>query len=148
MVERQYLPTFADLVDRLSITIQKMIFIPEKRAEYEAESALIMHDIDLILAQNPIKSAEVVRAIQTNMLANRYIWEKEAAARLDNDGDLPVEEKYARLKATHSINGVRNSAKNAMAVIDSGRHDYKIDCFASELVAELGDWNILGKGAA
>ena len=145
---RKYLPAFADLADRLSIVLQKMIFIPEQRATYEAEAAAIMHDIDIILDKHPITSAEIVRALQLNMLANRYIWENEAWVRAGEDKSASTEVKYKRLKGTHSINGVRNSAKNVMTQVDSGRQDYKIDCLAAELVEELGDWNILSRSEA
>jgi hypothetical protein len=144
---RKYLPTLADLVDRLSITLQKMIFIPERREEYEAETTALMHDIDIVISEHkatPIGAKEV-RAILVIMLANRYIWENEAAARAAADGNLPLETKYHRLKSTHSINGVRNSAKNVLSAVDQGRHDYKIDCFAAELVEELGNWNVFGQ---
>jgi hypothetical protein len=146
---RKFLPSFAELTDALSITLQKMIFIPEARGEYEKRAEDIMGDIDLILGAADHKlSARDVRAILVIMLANRYIWENEAAARAASDQDLPLEERYRRLKATHSINGVRNSAKNELAGVDGGRHDFKIDCFAAELVEELGNWNILGQKEA
>ena len=50
MTERKYLPTLAELVDRLSIVQLKAIFIPENAAAYNEERALIEHDIDLLLA--------------------------------------------------------------------------------------------------
>lgn len=134
---RKYLPTFSDLVDRLCIVQQKAIFISERRDEYMIEMSAIMHDIDLILTsrEEHLKAADI-RAMLVLMLSNRFIWENESVAR--NGG--PDQDK--RLKLTHSINGVRNSAKNELAHIDGGRKDFKIDCFASSLVEEFGDWNV------
>lgn len=137
--QRRYLPTLSDLVDRLSIVQQKAIFIRERRAEYVEEMSLIMHDIDLILSGSDCRvGAKEVRAILVIMLANRFIWENESKAR---EGG-PDQDR--RLKATHSINGVRNTAKNVLAGLDKGRHDYKVDCFAAELIEEFGDWNVFG----
>ena len=143
MTERRYLPTLADLVDRLSIVQLKAIFIPEHAAEYNAERALIEHDIDLLLSPPEMDArdckaltAKDVRAIMVVMLANRVIWENESKARAGgNDQDK-------LLKFTHSINGVRNTAKNMIAQSASERMDLKTDCFAESLVADYGAWDI------
>lgn len=139
--QRRYLPTFSDLVDRLSIVQMKVIFIPERREEYAAEIADILHDLDLILDDtNHRLGSKEVRAMLVIMLSNRFIWENESLARQgDNSQDK-------RLKLTHSINGVRNTAKNVLAACMGGRQDYKVDCFASELVQEFGDWNVFNGG--
>ncbi len=137
MEKRKYLPTFADLVDRLSIVQLKAIFIPEHRAEYAEERKLLEHDIGMIL--NSLKrriTAEEVHAIMVIMLANRFIWENESKARAGGS------EQDKLLKLTHSINGVRANAKNKLSSIGGGRKDYKIDCFAADLVKEFGDWNV------
>lgn len=137
MSERLYLPTFADLVDRLSICQLKAIFIPEHKEEYRAEMALIMHDIDLImLAGGHEVTARMVRAAMVIMLANRVIWESESKARAGGT------EQDKLLKFTHSINGVRNTAKNIVAEATGERKDWKIDALAANLPEEFGDWNI------
>lgn len=136
---RRYLPTLADLVDRLTIVQQKMIFIPENATEYAKERADIEHDIDLILQTKAIVlTATDIHAICMIMLTNRFIWENESKAR--NGG--PEQDKL--LKLTHSINGVRNTAKNALARVDSGRKDYKIDALAADLPPEFGNWKVFG----
>ena len=48
MNERKYLPTLAELVDRLSIIQLKEVFITEHKEEYAEEIKDIVHDIDLI----------------------------------------------------------------------------------------------------
>ena len=137
MKQRRYLPTLADLIDRLTIVQLKSIFIPAHRAQYQLERRLIEHDIELILngLKRRIGAAEI-HAIIVIMLTNRFIWENESKAR---DGG-PEQDRL--LKLTHSINGVRNAAKNKLSELAGGRRDYKIDCFAAELVKEFGDWNV------
>lgn len=134
---RKYLPTLSDLVDRLTIVQLKAIFISEHREEYQKERRLIEHDIDLILKQLDRKlTASDIHAIIMIMLTNRFIWESESRARAGGS------EQDKLLKLTHSINGVRNTAKNMLAQADGGRKDFKIDCFASELVESFGNWNV------
>lgn len=134
---RKYLPTLSDLVDRLTIVQLKAIFISEHQKEYVHERGLIEHDIDLILEQLGRRlTAADIHAIIMIMLTNRFIWENEAKARSGGN------EHDKLLKLTHSINGVRNAAKNMLAKADGGRKDFKIDCFASELVESFGNWNV------
>lgn len=138
--QRVYLPTLADLIDRLSIAQLKAIFIPEHRDEYRAEIALIEHDVDLLLEERAEAGHRMtgndVRAIALVMLTNRYIWENETKARAGGHDQDKL------LKLTHSINGVRNIAKNEIARSGGERLDHKIDCFAAELVADFGNWNV------
>lgn len=146
--ERRFKPTLSDLVDRLTIAQQKAIFISEKKDAYISEMHDIMHDIDIILAEKAMQgkyiSAHEIRAICVIMLTNRFIWENESAIRRGGT-NLTDSQKlifYRKLVATHSINGVRNMAKNELAAMDGGRLDYKIDCFAAELVEEFGNWDV------
>ena len=80
MTDRKYLPTLAELIDRLSIVQLKAIFIPENAQAYNEERALIEYDIDLLLSGKTL-AAKDVRAIMVVMLANRVIWENESKAR-------------------------------------------------------------------
>ena len=141
MSERKYLPTFAELVDRLSIVILKSIFIAENKAAYEAEQELIVSDLDLILQQKSGSNAglvtgKMIRAMMIVMLTNRYIWENESKARAGGS------EQDKLLKLTHSINGVRNTAKNVISNEMGERVDLKIDALAAELTKEFGNWNV------
>jgi hypothetical protein len=142
--ERKYLPTLSDLVDRLTIVLQKEIFIDEHRDDYRAELKLIMHDIDLILAERPPLRAEQIKAIVVIQLANAYIWQNETRIR-DGNSDEPDAVQLRRLKATHAVNGVRATGKNALAAFDGGRSDHKIDCFSADLIEEFGNWNVFGE---
>jgi hypothetical protein len=134
---RKYLPTLSDLIDRLTIVQLKAVFIPAHRDEYVAERKLIEHDIDLILSKQKRRmTAADIHAIVVIMLANRFIWENESKARAGG------KEQDKLLKLTHSINGVRAAAKNALARFDGGRKDYKIDALAADLPPEFGNWKV------
>lgn len=139
-VQRKYLPTLSDLVDRLTIVQLKSVFIPEHTEAYVQERKDIEHDINLILDELAAKGKRVtateIHAIIVIMLANRFIWENESKAREGGS------EHDHLLKLTHSINGVRNTAKNQLANIDGGRRDYKIDSLAAALPVEFGNWKI------
>lgn len=132
MSERRYLPTLAELIDRLSIAQLKEVKIPEHKAEYAQEIADIVHDIQLCLdsSDKPI-SGETIRAIVVLSQINAHIWQNESNYRKGiKEGN--------NLELTHGINGIRNVAKNKIQEVVGGRMDYKIDCLA----AEFKDWEI------
>ena len=132
MSERKYLPTLAELIDRLSIAQLKEVKIPEHKVEYAQEIADIVHDIQLCLdsSDKPI-SAETIRAIVVLSQINAHIWQNESNYRKGiKEGN--------NLELTHGINGIRNVAKNKIQEVVGGRMDYKIDCLA----AEFKDWEI------
>tara|TARA_R100001377_G_scaffold12552_1_gene6278 strand:+ start:49 stop:468 length:420 start_codon:yes stop_codon:yes gene_type:complete len=129
---RKYLPTLAELVDRLSIAQLKEVFIAEHKEEYAKEIQDILHDIDLELREKDvILNAETVRAIMVLSQMNLHIWHNESNYRKGiKDGN--------DLELTHGLNGIRNTAKNMIQETVGGRKDYKIDCLA----ADFKDWEI------
>ncbi len=136
-MDRKYLPTFAELTDRMSICILKSIFIPENKEAYDQEVSDIKHDLDKICEERDIKlNSDIVKSLMIIMLSNRYIWENESKCRSGKDQDLSA------LKLTHSINGVRNTAKNVLSKGLGERVDLKIDCLAAELKSEFQNWDI------
>lgn len=138
---RKYLPTFAELVDRMSICMLKRVFIPVNKDAYDQEIDNIMHDLDHIIKEkNVTLNSQSIKAILAIMLANRYIWENESKCRLGDNQD------WLQLKITHSINGVRNTAKNVLSKELGDRKDLKIDCLAAELKSELQNWEIFQDG--
>jgi hypothetical protein len=140
MDNRKYLPTFSELIDRLSILILKRIFIPKNKDAYDQEIEDVKHDIDLMLKEGKISlDSDSIKAIMAIMLANRYIWENETKCRAGASQD------YSLLKLTHSINGVRNTAKNVLSKKVGGRVDLKIDCLAAELQSDFQNWDIFPK---
>lgn len=133
MDNRKYLPTLSELIDRLSIVQLKEVFISEHKDEYAKEIADIIHDIDLLLGSDDIKTIDgnLIRAIIVLSQMNLHIWHNESNYRKGiKDGN--------NLELTHGLNGIRNTAKNKIQEIAGGRKDYKIDCLA----AEFKDWEI------
>lgn len=131
-MERKYLPTLAELVDRLSISQLKEVFITDHKEEYAKEIDEIVHDIELILSQTDGRiTGQQVRAIVVLSQMNLHIWHNESAVRKGTAGP-------ANLALTHGLNGIRNTAKNKIQEVAGGRKDYKIDCLASE----FKDWEI------
>ena len=128
-VERKYMPTIAQLIDRLSIVTLKSIKIPENKKEYEKEAQEIMHDLDLVIGKN---QGQFIRAIQVNAIANEIIWQNESSARKGGT------EQDHLLKFTHSVNGVRNQAMNVISHITGERKDLKLDCLAAEACKTQG----------
>ena len=128
---RKYLPTLAELVDRLSIVQLKEVFITEHKEEYAKEISDIVHDIDMILQDENVQlSGKDVRAIIVLSQMNLHIWHNETQYRAGTgDGNLGL---------THGLNGIRNTAKNMIQENVGGRKDYKIDCIA----AEFKDWEV------
>jgi hypothetical protein len=135
MSDRKYLPTLSELIDRLSITQLKEVFITEHKTEYAVEIANIVHDIQLHLdeSKEPI-TADTIRAIVVLSQMNLHIWHNESNVRSGKS------EENA-LVLTHGLNGIRNTAKNQIQEVMGGRKDYKIDCLA----ADFKDWEISWK---
>ena len=130
-MERKYLPTLSELIDRLSIAQLKEVFISEHKAEYAQEIADISHDIQLILDDSEEVTAETIRAIVVLAQMNLHIWHNESNYRKGiKDGN--------KLELTHGLNGIRNTAKNKIQEVVGGRKDYKIDCLA----AEFEEWEV------
>ena len=131
-MERKYLPTLSELVDRLSISQLKEVFIADHKEEYAQEINDIVHDIQILLdEQNGKVTAETIRAIVVLSQMNLHIWHNESNYRKGiKDGN--------DLELTHGLNGIRNTAKNKIQEVVGGRKDYKIDCLA----ADFKKWEI------
>jgi len=131
-MNRKYLPTLSELIDRLSIVQLKEVFIAEHKAEYAKEINDILHDIQQHINEtNAEINADVIRAIVVLSQMNLHIWHNETNYRKGiKDGN--------NLELTHGLNGIRNTAKNKIQEVVGGRKDYKIDCLA----ADFKDWEI------
>jgi len=118
MTERKYLPTLAELIDRMSIAQLKEVFIPKHKETYAQEIKDIIHDIDLELGENKLDAA-AIRDIIILAQMNLHIWHNETNVRRGiGDGDLHL---------THGLNGLRNHAKNRIQTLVGGRTDLKVD---------------------
>jgi hypothetical protein len=132
---RKWLPTFADLIDRLSIHQLKEVFIPEKKETYSRDMSDIENDLDILIEQGNIKlTGSLIRSIIVLAQMNEHIWYNESKVRKGDDQDLGL------LKLTHGLNGVRNRIMNCIKyeVGESDRLDWKTDCLA----AEFDDWKV------
>jgi|TARA_R100001163_G_C4862761_1_gene68255 hypothetical protein len=129
-MERKYLPTLAELIDRLAISQLKENFLSDHKEEYAQEINDILHDINIMIKDSEV-TAETIRAIVVLSQMNLHIWHNEAEARKGNNAG-------ENLLLTHGLNGIRNTAKNKIQEIVGGRKDYKVDCLA----AEFKDWEI------
>jgi hypothetical protein len=131
-IGRRYLPTLAELIDRLSICQLKEVFISEHKGLYSKEIDDIVHDVQLILEEQDARiTAETIRAIVVLSQMNLHIWHNEANYRKGiSDGN--------NLELTHGLNGIRNTSKNVIQEIAGGRKDYKTDCLA----ADFKDWEV------
>ena len=52
--QRQFLPTFSELIDRMTVTQIKLNLIENGKEDFREELRKISSDLDLILAKNPI----------------------------------------------------------------------------------------------
>lgn len=143
MNERKYLPEMPELIDRLNIVTLKSIKLgcknPEKKKAYEEEARLIMHDINEIM-KDKLDSVEdwgrLFRAVCVNMLTNETIWANETLARQGGPSQNHL------LPFTHSVNGMRMRAGNAIVAQLGGRKDLNLDRVNDVISEERGyDWN-------
>lgn len=134
-MNRKWLPTFSELIDRLSIHQLKEVFISERKSQYSKEMDDIINDLDTIIKEKNIPmSGELIRAIVVLSQINAHIWYNETKVRAGGDQDLHL------LKLTHGLNGIRNRTQNLIASIIGyeERLDWKTDCLA----AEFDNWNV------
>jgi len=132
---RSYIPTLAQLCDRLAIATLKSIKISKSKKEYEEECNQIMNDLDEIAKEKmiPIKDfGQFIRAIQINQLINEMIWNNESKAREGKKQDLKL------LKLTHSLNRIRSQAMNVISNILDERKDLKLDYIDAKLTKQFG----------
>jgi hypothetical protein len=107
--QRQFLPPFAELIDRLCVDQIKEVLISSQAAACADEMAKIAHDIDLLIQKQDIRlSARLIRMIVVIAQMNVHIWYNK-----DRMAEDP--ERYlALLKLSHQLNGLRNQVKNLL----------------------------------
>ncbi|MEK6879483.1 MAG: hypothetical protein AABY22_07750 [Nanoarchaeota archaeon] len=133
---KEWDPSLAFLIDLLSIVTLKSIILgveTEKKEVYEKEAREIMESINNKMSEGNLDHyGKFIRAVQISMLANRLIWENETKARLggrEQDHLLPL---------THSINGLRMRAGNAIINQTGGRKDLNLDRLNDEICLKYG----------
>lgn len=119
-MERKYLPSYAELIDRLSIVIQKEMFATEEemRAAFVKERNDIIHDINVFISEGIRIDGEHIFSAMLLQLVNSHIWENESGIRGDG------EKKNYEL--THSLNYDRSLVKKHIQEMINGRVDFKL----------------------
>lgn len=107
--KRQFLFTFADLLDRLSIDQIKELLVPEHKKSYAKEMKLLSNDINMVIKEKKIKlSASLIRIIVALAQLNLHIWYLKERMQKEPRNYLRL------LKLAHQLNGIRNRLKNLL----------------------------------
>ena len=131
--ERRYLPSFGELIDRMTICQLKQQRIPENKESYFQEIKEIMHDLDLIIEEHDIKlTGQLIREIAVLAQINSHVWNNEANYRKG------IKENN-NLALSHSLNGIRCQCKNKLQEKINGRKDLKVDIVTNE----FKDWEVM-----
>lgn len=107
--DRQFLPPFAELIDRLAVDQIKEVLLETGKESYADEMKRICHDIDLLIGERNIQnSSKLLRIVVILAQMNVHIWYLKD--RMQEDGDRYNE----YLKLAHQLNGIRNRMKNLL----------------------------------
>ena len=110
-MERKCLPTFADLIDELTINQIKQIYLPDNKESYIARAQLLLDDINLLIKEKQVSlSAHFILAIIILAQVNLHIWNNKAEMVIDG------EQYISLLKLSHQLNGIRNQVKNHLLI--------------------------------
>jgi len=125
--QKLYLPSLAELIDRISIAQHKECLNHEHKAEFTKEINLILNDIDIDLDAMGKENitASFIRDIVILTMANSLIWTHEDAIR---SGAKGKDDLYF----THQINDLRSQAKKKIMQAVGGRIDYKLNNIKAE----------------
>lgn len=129
-MERIYYPSFAELIDRLSIVIQKEMFSSddEMRKEFILERNLIINDINTFISEGVVFDGASIFAAMLLQLINSHIWENEKVERGQSpDINTDWKEKYLSLIKSHKLNSDRANVKKKLQQLSGGRIDHKLN---------------------
>ena len=106
---RLFVPTLAQLIDRLTINQIKEVQLPQNREGNAEEIKKLEHDIDTIIEETGLQlSARLARIVIVLAQMNLHIWHYKE--RMEEDPD-----RYSEwLKLAHQLNGIRNRMKNLL----------------------------------
>jgi hypothetical protein len=107
--DRTFLPSFAELIDRLSVDQIKELLLPHCKEAVAAEMVNISHDIDGLIDQRRIRlTSRLVRMFIALAQINLHIWMLKEKMK-----EFPS--RYNEyLKLAHQLNGTRNQLKNML----------------------------------
>ena len=111
---RQYLPSFAELVDRLTVDQIKEVLAPSGAGSIADEIKTLENDMDMIIGEQDVTvSARMLRKVIVLAQINLHIWHNKDQMQTEPD-------RYAELLTmAHQLNGIRNRIKNSL-LDDSG----------------------------
>jgi hypothetical protein len=106
---RLHLPSFADLIDQLTIDQIKEVLKPRGRKAYAEEMQKITHDIDLLIAgSGATMSGRLLRIVIAVAQLNLHVWHMKDMMQI-------YPRRYSKyLRLAHQLNGVRNRLKNIL----------------------------------
>ena len=121
MEGRKYNWSFAELCDRISIVVQKIVYAEteEMRATFVQERDDIVHDLNLYLSEGVKVDGQMISHICYLQLINATVWANESAFREGGSGD--------NLPFTHGLNSNRAVVKQAISEKVKGRIDFKLN---------------------
>lgn len=107
--ERKCLPTFADILDELTIVQIKQVMLPEGKASFIKRLDSLSHDLDLLIKEHDIKlSSKLIRIIVVLAQMNLHIWHNKEKLHANEP------EYDHHLKLAHQLNGIRNQMRNLL----------------------------------
>ncbi len=109
MKKRYYVPTFDELIDRLSIDHIKKVFSSKKDEALDKEMVNLKKDIDQLLNDYKVEiTSDLISKIVLLSQINLHIWELKE--KMNNQPD-----SYDKhLKKAHQLNGLKNQIKNKL----------------------------------
>ena len=121
--QRRWLPVSGDMCDRLVIAQLKELKIKNHREEYTKEIDDILHDLDMVLEEKPVKvTANLIRDIIVLAIMNDEIWFNESNYRNGiTEGN--------NLGLTHGLNTTRCISRRRIQnqLDNESRKQYKVD---------------------
>lgn len=133
-MNRKCTPSFADLIDNLTVQQIKEVFRPKYIDQYEKEISDLKHDIDIDIEEEDISfCAKVVRLVIVLSQINLIIWHEKEKMKSDSDN------YYDHLKLSHRLNGLRNQIRNRLM---EGINHQQQDIKTNISVEGLEGWQI------
>ena len=103
-MSRKYLPTIAELIDRLSIVQLKEVFITEHKEEYAKEIQDIVHDLNELLNwKKDIPNKELVKILFEFVSTYTNLYFQYIQAHTTNDDVHSIGNRHADLLATSPL---------------------------------------------
>jgi len=113
---RQFLPTFAELLDRMTVTQIKLSLIEIGKEDFKDELRKISHDLNNIIEAKRISlDSDLILTFINLAQLNLHIWNNKDKMQENLDN----QETYLQLlKISHQLNGFRNQLKNKLLAVE------------------------------